>query len=152
MAFPVQRFHFPSPAHTQHSSFHGLNIASLKTRGNRGRLKDKHVDGVEKKRAGVYGAGRGYIQNEGQQSKQAIHSPLTGSETQEAVQSKNTTRANIVCPLSAARTITTDTGKKESAAEVAPRGQKERQSRSKLLLLAAFYRRGGQTPNSTLKY
>lgn len=37
---------FPSP----HSSFHGLNIASLKTRGNRGRVKDKHVDGGGKKK------------------------------------------------------------------------------------------------------
>lgn len=40
--FPFQR--------TQHSSFHQLNIASLKTRGNRGRVKDKHVDGVEGKK------------------------------------------------------------------------------------------------------
>lgn len=36
----------------QHSSFHRLNIASLTTRGNRGRVKDKHVDGGGKKERG----------------------------------------------------------------------------------------------------
>lgn len=35
--------------------------------------------------------------------KRPINSPLAEVETQEAAQSKNTTRVNIVCPLSAAR-------------------------------------------------
>lgn len=53
---------------------------------------------------------------------------MAEAETQEAVQSKNTTRVNIVCPLSAARRIKNRhrQKKKESAAEVALKGQKKK--------------------------
>lgn len=50
-------FFFPS---AMHSSFHWLNIASLKTHGNRGRAKDRHVYGGGGERGG-YRVGSGYI-------------------------------------------------------------------------------------------
>lgn len=89
-----------------------------------------------------------------QKSQQPIHSPLAEAETQGAVQSKNTTRVNIVCPFSAARRIKNGhRKKKESAAEVALKGQKERQSKSKLLLLCFIWEEGRlQTPRSSTKY
>lgn len=82
-----------------------------------------------------------------------INSPLAETETQEAAPSRNTTRVNIVVPLSAATRSRTDTreGGEEPAAGAALWDQREKANQGQAAP-NVFYRRGGQTPNSTLKY
>lgn len=56
-------------------------------------------------------------------SQQPIHSPLVEAEKEEAVQSKNTTRVNIVRPLLAARRIKPGTNKESEAEEGKKKGK-----------------------------
>lgn len=81
------------------------------------------------------------------------NSPLVEAETKEAAPSRNTTRGSIVVPQSAAyeNQNQNQVGEEEPATghcgAVGPKGESQITTG---LLLVLFYRRGGQTPNSTL--